>query len=266
MMPKVSRNIRQPSALGTTEGSSGAACETSKGDNTVESIIVEDGIIIEHMCGKTVSEGAIEVPDGFPGYIGMKFDALLPDLSGVKPLSQQVKEGIFTVPDGYKITSDDIDVIRMDQEEINAVFPPEVWAVPGEFTSVSVPKTFNRDGAFGYFPPEDAVKMEGEQPATCYRAESDGTWVPDVERAKQQKIDDLNTQQSDISKNISECAASGNIYSKKAYEQIYKNNDSLYGQINRAESVDELNSITILKPSPENIWEMASGLVNGSKN
>ncbi len=46
----------------------------------------------------------------------------------------------------------------------------------------------------------------------------------------------------------------------KAYQTIYKHNASLYDVIAGAGSVDELNSITILAPVPETVWEMASAL------
>lgn len=87
--------------------------------------------------------------------------------------------------------------------------------------------------------------------------------TPDVESVRGQMLMDLDYQQSYIAQDMMECQAAEEVSSKKAYEQVYKHNDSLYPIINGAESVDELNSVTILKPSPENIWELASALVNG---
>lgn len=87
--------------------------------------------------------------------------------------------------------------------------------------------------------------------------------APDVESVRSQKLMELDYQQSYIAQDMMECQAAEDLSSEKAYQAIYKHNDSLYSVIKGAESVDELNSITILKPSPENIWEMASALVNG---
>ena len=159
----------------------------------MEYIIVKDGIIMEHLCGGEKPEWAIEVPAGFPGFIGAKLAALKDDLSGMKPISQQVQEGILTIPDGYKSNKDDNELVRMEQEEIDAVFPPEVWAVPGEFYDIPVHKTFDRDGKFGYFPPGGAVKMQKPQPSTYYKAAPDGTWTPDINHAKSEKLAEINS-------------------------------------------------------------------------
>lgn len=153
----------------------------------MEYIKIKDGIIIEHCCGSEKPEGAIEVPAGFPGCIGMKLAALKEDFSGVKPISQQVAEGLLTIPEGMKINAEDIEFIRMSQEEIDKTFPVQTWAVPGEFHSVSVHKEFDRNGTFGYFPPDGAVLMEGEQPDRAYKAEENGTWTLDAD--KQEELD-----------------------------------------------------------------------------
>lgn len=159
----------------------------------MEFIIVKEGIIVEHLCGENAPEGAIKVPSGFPGFIGEKFSALKDDLSGIKPISQQVSEGIRSIPDGYKINRYDNEIIPMSQDEIDAAFPSEVWAIPGTFESILVRKTFDRDGKFGYYPPENAVKMQSEQPTTYHKAESDGTWTADIGRAKVAKLYDINS-------------------------------------------------------------------------
>ena len=159
----------------------------------MEYIIVKDGLIIEHGCSMIKPEGAIEVPSGFPGFIGEKINTIKEDFSGRKPLSQQVFEGIVSIPDGYKINKEDNEFIRMNQDEIDAAFPPEVWAVPGEFYGTMVHKTFDRFGNFGYFPPEGAVKMQKPQPTTYHKAKPDGTWTPDVDRAKSAKLAEINT-------------------------------------------------------------------------
>ena len=159
----------------------------------MEYIIVKDGIITGHMCGKVKPVGAIEVPAGFPGFVGEQLAAIKDDFSGLKPVSQQVAEGLLTLPDGFKPNNDDDALIRMDQEEIDAVFPPEFWAVPGSFYERTVHKTFDNKGNFGYFPPDGAVKMQEPQPTAYHRAESDGTWTPDIDRAKAAKLAEINS-------------------------------------------------------------------------
>lgn len=159
----------------------------------MEYIKVENGIIIDHCCGSEKPDGAIEVPEGFPGGIGMKLEALKDDLSGVKPISQQVQEEIFTVPEGYKINAADDGVTRMTQMEIDALYPPEVWAAPGSFESVNVYKTFNNTGEFGYFPPEGTIKMEGPRPTAYHKAASDGSWTVDIDAARDAKLKEINT-------------------------------------------------------------------------
>lgn len=85
----------------------------------MEYIIVENGIISKHGCAKTKPENAIEVSSGFAGYIGLPFAALREDLSGLKPLSQQLAEGVIDLPDGYKVNKADNEFIRMEQAEID---------------------------------------------------------------------------------------------------------------------------------------------------
>ena len=165
----------------------------------MEYIIVDEktGRIVDHLCGATKPEGAIEVPAGFPGFIGMLFAALKDDLSGVKPISQQVAEGLLTIPEGFKASAKDDELVRMEQDEIDAAFPPKIWAVPGTFSGRSVKKTFNRFGTFGYFPPEGAVLMEGPQPTAYHKAESDGTWTADADRAKAAELAQAKAERAD---------------------------------------------------------------------
>lgn len=158
----------------------------------MEYIKVKDGIIVDHLCGKEVPEGYIKVPSGFPGCIGMKFAALKDDLTGVKLISQQVKEGILTIPEGFKPNEDDNELVRMDQEEIDAAFPPEVWAVPDSYKAIIVRKTFDRNGNFGYFPPDGSVKMQTAQPSSDYKAQADGTWAFDIGKGKDSKLAEIN--------------------------------------------------------------------------
>ena len=70
----------------------------------------------------------------------------------------------------------------------------------------------------------------------------------------------LDYHQSHIAQAITESEASEDFSSAKAYQTIYKHNVSLYDVITGAGSVDELNSIMILAPVPETVWEMASAL------
>lgn len=159
----------------------------------MEYIKVKDGIIIDHCCGEEKPDGAIEVPADFPGFIGMKFAALKDDLTGVKPISQQVAEGILSIPEGFKANMYDDEIVRMDQDEIDATFPPEVWAMPDSYEAITVQKTFDRDGNFGYHAPAGAVKMQSAQPSSDYKAQSDGTWVFDIDKGKASKLSEINS-------------------------------------------------------------------------
>lgn len=147
----------------------------------MEYIIVKDGIIIEHLCGDKKPENSIEVPEGFPGFIGSKLELLKDDFSGIKPISQQAAEGLLIIPDGFKPNKYDNELIRMNQEEINEVFPPEIWAIPNSYEAITVYKTFDSEGNFGYFPPDKTIKMLSPQPASYYKASSDGSWIEDEE-------------------------------------------------------------------------------------
>lgn len=157
----------------------------------MEYIIVENGIITAHRCGKNKPENAIAVPDGFTGYVGMPYAALKDDLTGLKPLSQRVAEGIETTPEGYKVNETDTEFVRMTQDEIDEAYPPKTYAADGDFSGVTVNKTFDRDGQFDYFPPDGLNEMDGEQPGPAYKAEG-GKWVADVARAKTLKLAEIN--------------------------------------------------------------------------
>ena len=78
----------------------------------MEYIIIDNGVITKHGCAQTKPENALEVPSGFPGYVGLPFASLKDDMTGLKPLSQQVEEGIIEQPDGYKINDADNEFIR----------------------------------------------------------------------------------------------------------------------------------------------------------
>lgn len=161
----------------------------------MEYIIVENGIITAHRCGATKPENAITVPEGFAGYVGSPYAALKDDLTGLKPLSQQVSEGIVTVPDGYKINASDTEFLRMTQSEINAKYPEQVYAQDGSFDFLYIQKTFDRDGNFGYFPPSGYVKMEGDRPSLAHKAQG-GFWVLDEAKAAELKMSEAKTDRA----------------------------------------------------------------------
>ena len=158
----------------------------------MEYIIVKDGIIVKHGCAQTKPENALEVPSGFPGYVGLPFAALQEDLSGPKPLSQQVEEGIIEQPDGYKINEADNEFIRMSQDEIDEKYPPKTYALEGSFDATEVRKTFDRDGNFGYWPQEGLIEMTGKQPGPAYKAVS-GQWVLDDDKAAEVSMTEAKT-------------------------------------------------------------------------
>lgn len=162
----------------------------------MEYIIVENGIIVKHGCAQTRPENALEVPSGFPGYVGLPFASLKADLTGMKPLSQQVAEGIVTVPDGYKINEADNEFIRMEQSEIDTKYPPKTYALEGSFEAITVRKTFDGDGNFGYWSPENTVEMSGEQPGPAYKAVS-GQWVLDTEKEAEVAMSEAKTDRAE---------------------------------------------------------------------
>ena len=161
----------------------------------MEYIIVRNGIITAHRCGAQKPVNAIAVPDGFTGYVGMPYAALKDDLTGLKPLSQQVAEGIIEQPEGYKINASDTAFVRMTQSEINTKYPEQVYAEEGSFDFVYVQKTFDREGNFGYFPPAGYVKMEGDRPSLAHKAQG-GVWVLDEAKAAELKMSDAKTNRA----------------------------------------------------------------------
>ena len=162
----------------------------------MEYIIVENGIITAHRCGATKPENAITVPDGFAGYVGSPYAALKADLTGLKPLSQQVSEGIVAVPDGYTINATDTGFIRMEQAEIDQKYPPKHYAIEGSFESITVRKTFDKDGNFGYRAPDGTVEMNGEQPGPAYKAVS-GQWVLDNDKVAEVAMTEAKTDRTE---------------------------------------------------------------------
>ena len=162
----------------------------------MEYIIIDNGIIVKHGCAQTKPENALEVPSGFPGYVGLPFAALKDDMSDLKPLSQQVSEGIIDLPEGYKINEADTEFIRMEQSEIDAQYPPKTYALEGSFEAIDVKKMFDRDGNFGYWPQEGLIEMTGKQPCPAYKAVS-GQWVLDDDKAAEVAMTEAKTERTD---------------------------------------------------------------------
>ena len=162
----------------------------------MEYIIIENGVIVKHVCAQTKPENAIEVPSGFGGYQGMKIAALKDDLSGPKSLSLQVEEGIIDLPEGYKINEADNEFIRMSQDEIDEKYPPKTYALEGSFDATEVRKTFDRDGNFGYWPQEGLIEMTGKQPGPAYKAVS-GQWVLDDDKATEVAMTEAKTDRAE---------------------------------------------------------------------
>lgn len=159
----------------------------------MEYITVANGIITGHFCGEALPEGAIQVPDGFPGWEGIPVAALTEDYSTIKTLAQQVSDGVTTIPEGYKIDEAGTGFIRKSQEELDAEFPVETWAEVNGFNYVTVHKTFNNVGILEYTAPAGLIKMSSKQPAPYYRASEDGSWIPDIEKGKKLKLYEVNS-------------------------------------------------------------------------
>ena len=83
-----------------------------------------------------------------------------------------------------------------------------------------------------------------------------------LEQAKSTKISKLETAQKNIAACAYEASVAGNTAAEKAYKAIYKANELCYDQINGADSVDAVNTVGILNPSKDNLWETASSLVS----
>lgn len=162
----------------------------------MEYIIIDNGVITKHGCSAQKPENALEVPSGFPGYVGLPFAALKDDLTGLKPLSQQVSEGIIDLPEGYKINADDNEFQRMEQSEIDTKYPPKTYALEGSFDATEVRKTFDRDGNFGYWPQEGLIEMTGKQPGPAYKAVS-GQWVLDTEKEAEVAMSEAKTDRAE---------------------------------------------------------------------
>lgn len=166
----------------------------------MEYIFVENNIIKNHLCGLNKPDGAIEVPAGFPGKKGMDIRALTDDYTAIKPLSVQIKEGIITIPEGYKINSSDSSFIQMTQKELDSKYPVEIWAIPDTYKEIEVHKTF-KDNILGYWPPSNTVKMRGKQPYPFYKANNNGVWEIDTVKQEEYNLFKLKEERAeDVSK------------------------------------------------------------------
>lgn len=157
----------------------------------MEYIIVENGIIAAHKCGKIKPENAIVVPDNFSGYVGKPYAALKDDLSGLKPLSQQVSESITSIPDGYKINETDTEFIRMSQDEIDEKYGIKYFSSNGSYDYLTIHKTFDKDGNFDYFVSDNFIEMDEIQPKSYYYCEN-GKWIGDINKCKELKLNEIN--------------------------------------------------------------------------
>ena len=159
----------------------------------MEYITVANGIVTGHFCGETLPDGAIQVPDGFPGWEGLPVAALTADYSAIKPLAQQVSEGVIAIPEGYKIDESGTEFTRKSKEELDSEFPVEIWAEVNDFNYVTVHKAFNNVGILEYTAPAGLIKMSSEQPAPYYKASEDGSWIPDIAKGKELKLYEVNS-------------------------------------------------------------------------
>lgn len=145
----------------------------------MEYIKVEDGIIVEHCCGETLPEDGIEVPSNFPGYIGIKLAALNEDMMTIKPLTQQVSEGILEIPEGYKIDEEKDILVQKSQEELDLEHPIKYYAKENEFSCIEVHFSFDNQGVVKYNIPDGYIEMKTSQPEKYYYASSTGEWILD---------------------------------------------------------------------------------------
>ena len=106
-----------------------------------------------------------------------------------------MSEGIVAVPEGYKINASDTGFIRMEQAEIDQKYPPKHYAIEGSFESITVRKTFDKDGNFGYWAPDGTIEMAGKQPSPAHKAVS-GQWVLDEDKAAEMKMSDAKTDRA----------------------------------------------------------------------
>lgn len=153
----------------------------------MEYIVIKDGIIAEHFCGNQKPVGAIEVPDGFGGYVGLPISHVKEDYSGLKTLRELVRDGIVEIPEGHKINDDGTAFIQMDMNELKEKYPSKTFASEGSFDAVTVDMTFDRFGNLGYWADDGLVEMSAAQPDPSYKAVK-GKWKKDKAKAAELAI------------------------------------------------------------------------------
>lgn len=213
----------------------------------MEYIIVEDGLITAHKCGASKPDGAVAVPDGFAGYVGLKLGALKDDLSGLKPLSQQISEGVVGLPEGYKINETDNEFIRMEQMEIDEKYPIKTYAAEGSFEAIEVRKTFDRNGNFEYWPPENTVEMSGKQPGPAYRAVS-GQWVLDDDKAAEVAMTEAKAERTEAVSKIT----------VEVDGMIFDGDEKAQERMSRTVAIATANGLPM---TAETTWVLANNMV-----
>lgn len=163
----------------------------------MEYIKVKDGIIVEHCCGEKLPEDGILVPDNFPGYIGMKFAALNEDLLTIKSLTQQVSEGIFEIPEGYKLDEKNDLLVRKEQEELDLEYPIKYIARQNEYSCIAVHCSFNNQGVLGYNIPDEYIIMNSNQPRPYYYASNIGEWILDETKQEEYELNIAKQKRAD---------------------------------------------------------------------
>lgn len=108
----------------------------------------------------------------------------------------------------------------------------------------------------------DAYAREHPEQVTDEPAPPQPTEAELLERAKISKLSELEAAQKNIAACAHEANLAENTAAEKAYKAIYKANELCYEQINGADSVDAVNTVGILNPSKDNLWETASSLVS----
>lgn len=108
----------------------------------------------------------------------------------------------------------------------------------------------------------NAYAQEHPEQVTDEPAPPQPTEAELLERAKISKLSELEAAQKNIAACAYEASIAENTAAEKAYKAIYKANELCYEQINGADSVDAVNTVGILNPSKDNLWETASSLVS----
>ena len=107
----------------------------------MEYIIVKDGIIIDHLCGDTLPEGAVAIPDNAPVIVGTPLNHYK---GGWVPKTEieLITEGLIEMPEGRTWTDDTHTALRdmTDTEKIIAGLadiPAGMHIVSGELVPMT---------------------------------------------------------------------------------------------------------------------------------